>query len=768
MLKKILALTKKRGITFDLFFTHILVLIIPIVLNIAIEGIVISQISSETENTGLLIAENARNNMDYIIDNVERTVKQINSNETIHPIYQDKTEKDIYSLRESVNTLNYTCQNTDDIEDIFIYNDDSDIVVTKLGCSTTDSFVNKYYSDTNIDYTAWKDGMKNLRNSIFRVIYKKDSPYVAYLEYICPLTGNSLESYNHANANFPAIITVRMNMNKLSLTNVVKTNYPGVSVCVVNSNGEVICDGDTSKYDGEYILSKCAGEDFSTFKKDGMMYICKKSNKNDWVYVSSTSIWKYNIKSIVAIITVIAGAILVFLLSLKIILHFVRTNYGGIINLSNRIIDEFKMKENIRVDDINKCFDLIMDERNVLSDDIKYMREVQNSAYILKLLNGISSLGDGEEFKKIKEQLESEWFSVVCCKIESCVGLYTDTVYEKMDSEEKQEDAYFIVRNVLSELFESKCAVISVPFNDKIVFLVGNKKVNEAVFKKTILSILESFTEISAKQFKIECVASVGNMVDCHKDISKSYYKALEGMPYSFLHENNRVVNAEEYSKRDDKYKITPQHRQQLSVNLQSGNASGAIEVLNDLYDINTVQRKLSIEMVKCFLMELSGIYEEQYVLDKEIQGENIVLEVFKLHRISQTKEFFEKLTLEICECINSNKGDKLEKLAERIKQYIDNYYTDENINVFAVSNALGLSRAYVSKIFKQYTGESILDCIHKKRIEYSIILLKEGKSVNDIAEMVGYVNSSVFIKTFKKYKGVAPKQYIEADSRIN
>jgi len=760
MLKKLRNFILGRGIMFDVFLSHILVLVIPILLNISIECIIINSVKTSAEKAGFLVVENARNNMDHLISNVEKTIKQINSNENMLPVYQYQIKKDNYGLKKSIDMLKYTCQNADDIEDIFVYNEDSDIVITTSGRGVSDSFFETYYHDTNITYEQWREDVTKIGNGMFRVVYNQELSIVESVEYLYPLTGNQIESYTRADSNFPAVITVRLNMDKFRLSSDVEAEYDDMLLYAVTPDAQIICNGDISNYDAQYILSKYRGDDFDSFEKDGMMYICKASQINNWIYVSSTPIWKYNMSSILSIIIILIGSIIIFVLGIKMILHFVKVNYGGIIHFSDRIKNELNMKRNIKIDEVNKCFEQIFDERNELLKKSVYVEEIQFGASILKLLNDASVRGYSAEFDKIKDYMRSDAFCVVCCQIEDSNRLYADSEYEQLGEEEKREDAYFIARNVLAELLETKYSVIGVPISDKNVFVVGNKKEKELTFEKDVYGIVKEFTEKMSTAFNVACVVSIGDIVCSYDTISKSYHDAINVLQYSIVLRNSSVLIAKEYRKRNDRYKITQYHKEVLSANIMSGNINGTIDVLNELYDINMDEKKLSVEMIKCFLMEILGVYED-ICRNKDIDiRENIIFELFGNRRIDDTKKFFEKLTVEICDKINETKQANHEELVEKIKLYIDNFYMDHNINVYAISSAFGLSRAYVSKIFKEYAGDSILESIHKRRIEQAVVLLGEGASVNEVAEKVGYVNSSVFIRTFKKYKGVTPSQF--------
>ncbi|WP_197080917.1 helix-turn-helix transcriptional regulator [Gordoniibacillus kamchatkensis] len=68
-----------------------------------------------------------------------------------------------------------------------------------------------------------------------------------------------------------------------------------------------------------------------------------------------------------------------------------------------------------------------------------------------------------------------------------------------------------------------------------------------------------------------------------------------------------------------------------------------------------------------------------------------------------------------------------------------------------------------MSKLFKDHTGEGLLDFINKTRIEAAKRLIAAKNShVNEIAGSVGFNDVNAFIRTFKKYEGITPGKYKE------
>ncbi len=71
------------------------------------------------------------------------------------------------------------------------------------------------------------------------------------------------------------------------------------------------------------------------------------------------------------------------------------------------------------------------------------------------------------------------------------------------------------------------------------------------------------------------------------------------------------------------------------------------------------------------------------------------------------------------------------------------------------------LNAKYVSKLFKENTGQRFVDFLIDIRMKEAQRLLTEtGDSVQEIAERVGYTHAISFTRVFKRTVGVAPGEY--------
>ena len=93
--------------------------------------------------------------------------------------------------------------------------------------------------------------------------------------------------------------------------------------------------------------------------------------------------------------------------------------------------------------------------------------------------------------------------------------------------------------------------------------------------------------------------------------------------------------------------------------------------------------------------------------------------------------------------------------------------YIDKNIDGELSNDTMAakyhMHPAYMSRIFRQRTGERLSDYILRIRMEKAVSLLKDGRhSVQKISQMVGYNTATYFSTQFRKYTGYSPREYCQ------
>lgn len=91
--------------------------------------------------------------------------------------------------------------------------------------------------------------------------------------------------------------------------------------------------------------------------------------------------------------------------------------------------------------------------------------------------------------------------------------------------------------------------------------------------------------------------------------------------------------------------------------------------------------------------------------------------------------------------------------------EYMENNYQRE-ISLADIAAAVAISPGYLSKLFKEYRNQTVMDFLERIRIEQALQLLKEtGVSIKEIALRVGYKDPNYFSKVFKKVTNSSPTE---------
>lgn len=126
---------------------------------------------------------------------------------------------------------------------------------------------------------------------------------------------------------------------------------------------------------------------------------------------------------------------------------------------------------------------------------------------------------------------------------------------------------------------------------------------------------------------------------------------------------------------------------------------------------------------------------------------------------IAQMRLLVQKLFCPDDVCITAGEGCKNIHVL-RIDSFIQNNISSA-INVETLSEKLGLSKAYICRLFKKETGRTVTQHLNRLRVEKSRLLLKTtGLSKIEIALKCGFNHQSYFNRQFRRYTGLSPAEY--------
>lgn len=192
-------------------------------------------------------------------------------------------------------------------------------------------------------------------------------------------------------------------------------------------------------------------------------------------------------------------------------------------------------------------------------------------------------------------------------------------------------------------------------------------------------------------------------------------------------------------------------------------NIKSALNLLEDnLTPIHSMHSLTAIHMYH----KISNLYID-YIVQFHL-AEKIALKIglYKLYNINQFDcwkdviQYYRQLSEVLLNTLNEEENSSREYIILQIKKYIQ-----ENLNrqlsLTEVSNYVNYNSSYVSRLFRQITGENLSQYIMQKRIEKAKEYLTEGnESIQNIAEKLGFETSQYFSSVFKKITGHSPRDY--------
>lgn len=108
----------------------------------------------------------------------------------------------------------------------------------------------------------------------------------------------------------------------------------------------------------------------------------------------------------------------------------------------------------------------------------------------------------------------------------------------------------------------------------------------------------------------------------------------------------------------------------------------------------------------------------------------------------------------------NMNEPKSQEGILAYVLQYIRIHYA-EPITLDRLAAMEHISKSYLSRLFKQQTGQTVISYVNSLRIETAKHLLTATRAnVNEIAYQVGYASPKYFHRTFRALTGDTPANF--------
>lgn len=203
-----------------------------------------------------------------------------------------------------------------------------------------------------------------------------------------------------------------------------------------------------------------------------------------------------------------------------------------------------------------------------------------------------------------------------------------------------------------------------------------------------------------------------------------------------------------------------------LSHLLETGNWTAAgvkiASVLDDLQRLFPESREHLMEVYSLFFANFAGfVHQNGRHLAELADSDWERLHRDGLRSIPQLQEWSTRVLRKLREDAETSMSHTRLTVMQKVNAYID-VHMAKDVSLQAIADHIHLHPVYLSRLYKQETGETISDYIHRLRMEKAAALLgMSGHKVYEVAEQTGY-EPAYFNRVFKKYYGVTPQEYRE------
>lgn len=334
-------------------------------------------------------------------------------------------------------------------------------------------------------------------------------------------------------------------------------------------------------------------------------------------------------------------------------------------------------------------------------------------------------------------------------------------------SERAMEENYlrrFIVSNVIEENFEKMFAQETYIYGDEVVSIIHITEKDEN-YSETLQKLAEELDQRIWEKFQIKVYMLEGGKHYGLDGIHQSYMEARLSENIA-LELNELYVRYNEIKDRMvHKYQYSFEMQQLLINAIRSNNGEFAISIIDNILESNFEDNSIvHIEIRKYVLYDMFS------TLLKASQDAGIGIDrVLEMSRVvdcdskDSAYTYFADAIKAICNENNEMIVDSQKVVfCQKITAYIEENFTDADLNVSQIALEFQISPSYLSSIYKKHTGESILEVIRSYRIEYAKKLLENGLSIAEVSVKAGFRESASFVRAFKKITGITPGQWKE------
>ncbi len=323
---------------------------------------------------------------------------------------------------------------------------------------------------------------------------------------------------------------------------------------------------------------------------------------------------------------------------------------------------------------------------------------------------------------------------------------------------------FFIVENIFEELTETKKRY-RVENGRFLIYLFELQDETEDAWETYIMNQVEYLCGVLEEKWKLSLVAVISDVERGIDNIRFLYRKVMESFEYQNVVGGTGVISTHMLESQDERSFLMEYVRGELCDALREGDLERMLKASDKFFGN---MRGLTFVVSKMYAFDAFTIVAEvlRGLLADDFGRPEVLAYAERLmmtRNAEELKPCFDRMLEFACSEIVLQYNQKSDSIVDWVKEYIANNYQDQNLSVSSIAETLRRNPKYLSRIFKENTGEGILDYVNSFRITRAKALLVAHRyTIEEVAELVGYTNVRTFRRTFTKLTGDIPSKYMK------
>ncbi len=778
MLEKLFS--KRHSIIFTWLFSYILVLVVPV----AIAGITyvetVRVVENEINNSNSLFLKRIQQQMDSLLNDAERLSEEVALNSRVNALLRETGPFDnnfYYNLYLTTRDLGAFRIPNASIDDFYIYFKNIDFVVSSSTSKDSSSFYDAYIKPSGMSYEEWLKIASGYYRGNYITVNKsnplrKNNKAVVFIKSIPFLNqGNSI-------ANIFIILDESRFMNEAGDIE----SFDKGNVLILDNENRVMASSNADRGVQSVKYSDLDGDEGLMHRKlEGKQYVISHttSQVSNWKFVAFVPysiFWEkaYYIRRLTF------GSLIFCILIGGFITYFsLKKNYNPVLNLIKLLEKNQGLnfgRNNNEYKFIEQVIDKVQSDKERVDIILKQQNRQLKSELLTRLVKGRlgSNLPVADALALHDISFKSEYFAVMVFYIEDFYEIFPEAMqnYNEENSFEKFKMVQFIITNVVEEMIGQKNNLGFLTDIDDMLVCIINFDREEVVNAKAEMSRLADESKVFLnKHFNINYLVAISDVHNTVAGIPEAYSEALQALEYK------KVLGIDEITHYVDiiglpkgNYYYPLEVEQQLINCIKAGDNKKAKSILDDIFQKNFEGSILSVKIARCLMFNLVStmiktINETSYAGNNDfVEDLNPIERLLNCESIIEMKQEMIKILDIFCNYIKLKSKTKNrntdQQLVENVISYVQTNYSDINLGVSSIAEYYNVHLVHLSRVFKEVTGEGLLDYINQVRIKKAKTLFNEPSSLDFVAKAVGYSNIRTFSRVFKKYEGITPGKF--------